>query len=50
MPAAAREPAVPATWREEYGMRRYGFHGLSCAWALGRTVELLGQHPQSSTW
>ncbi|MEU1252635.1 acetate/propionate family kinase [Streptomyces chartreusis] len=46
LPAAAREYAVPATWREEYGVRRYGFHGLSYAWALGRTAELLGQRPQ----
>lgn len=46
LPAAAREYAVPATWREECGMRRYGFHGLSYAWALGRTAELLGQRPE----
>ncbi|MFC8430493.1 acetate/propionate family kinase [Streptomyces sp. NPDC057253] len=46
LPAAAREYAVPATWREEYGMRRYGFHGLSYAWALARAAELLGQRPQ----
>ncbi|WP_328491525.1 acetate/propionate family kinase [Streptomyces sp. NBC_00414] len=46
LPAAAREYAVPATWREDYGLRRYGFHGLSYAWALGRTAELLGRRPQ----
>jgi len=46
LPAAAREYAVPAAWREEYGIRRYGFHGLSYAWALGRTAELLGQRPE----
>ncbi|GGZ37027.1 acetate/propionate family kinase [Streptomyces poonensis] len=45
LPAAAREYAVPAAWREEYGLRRYGFHGLSYAWALGRTAELLGRPP-----
>ncbi|GAA2474118.1 acetate/propionate family kinase [Streptomyces thermolineatus] len=43
LPLAAREYAVPAHWREEYGIRRYGFHGLSCAWALDRTAELLGR-------
>ncbi|GGX89017.1 acetate/propionate family kinase [Streptomyces minutiscleroticus] len=43
LPAAAREYAVPAVWREEYGLRRYGFHGLSYAWALARTAELLGR-------
>jgi acetate kinase len=43
LPTAAREYAVPADWREEYGLRRYGFHGLSYAWALDRTAELLGR-------
>lgn len=43
LPAAAREYAVPAAWREEYGLRRFGFHGLSYAWALDRTAELLGR-------
>ncbi|MFA3872931.1 acetate/propionate family kinase [Streptomyces sp. MMCC 100] len=46
LPAAAREYAVPAAWREEYGLRRYGFHGLSYAWALGRTAGLLGRRPE----
>ncbi|MEV0778993.1 acetate/propionate family kinase [Streptomyces sp. NPDC050428] len=46
LPAAAREFAVPETWRGEFGVRRYGFHGLSYAWALARTAELLGQRPK----
>ncbi|WP_330177228.1 acetate/propionate family kinase [Streptomyces sp. NBC_01498] len=45
LPPAAREFAVPESWREEYGVRRYGFHGLSYAWALGRTAELLDRPP-----
>lgn len=44
LPAAAREYAVPAAWREQYGLRRYGFHGLSYAWATERAAELLGRH------
>jgi acetate kinase len=28
--------AVPARWREEWGVRRYGFHGLAVAWAADR--------------
>ncbi|MFB8106455.1 acetate/propionate family kinase [Streptomyces sp. NPDC056007] len=44
--AAAREYAVPADWRHTYGLRRYGFHGLSYAWALARTSELLGRGPE----
>jgi len=35
--------AVPRRWREEWGIRRYGFHGLSVQWAaeqvrVGRLV------------
>ena len=33
IPASARTYAVPRRWREEWGVRRYGFHGLSVAWA-----------------
>ncbi len=41
LPAAASTYALPARWRERWGIRRYGFHGLSHAWASGRTRELL---------
>ncbi|WP_405801316.1 acetate/propionate family kinase [Streptomyces sp. NBC_01506] len=47
LPTAAREFAVPETWRGEYGVRRYGFHGLSYTWALRRTAELLRRRPGS---
>jgi acetate kinase len=43
LPPAARTYAVPRGWRERYGIRRYGFHGLSYTWALRRTAELLGR-------
>ncbi|MBQ1116496.1 acetate/propionate family kinase [Streptomyces sp. C3-3] len=46
LPAAAREYAVPTSWREDFGLRRYGFHGLSYAWALDRAAELLGRPPE----
>ncbi|HVA31115.1 MAG TPA: hypothetical protein VMU58_07580, partial [Gaiellaceae bacterium] len=32
MPAAASTYAVPERWREEWGIRRYGFHGISVQW------------------
>jgi acetate kinase len=32
---------VPVDWRSALGIRRYGFHGLSVEWAVGRTAELL---------
>jgi acetate kinase len=45
MPAAAFTYALPAAWRERWGVRRYGFHGLSHAYASRRAGELLGQPP-----
>ncbi len=40
MPAAARTYALPVQWRERLGLRRYGFHGLSHAYASRRAAEL----------
>ncbi|MEV0678879.1 acetate/propionate family kinase [Actinosynnema sp. NPDC050436] len=40
MPASATTYAVPARWRDEWGVRRYGFHGLSHAYASRRAAEL----------
>jgi acetate kinase len=45
IPAAAATYAVPASWREAYGLRRYGFHGLSHAYATRRAAELVGRAP-----
>jgi acetate kinase len=39
-PAAATY-ALPAHWRERWGLRRYGFHGLSHAWVARRAPQLL---------
>jgi acetate kinase len=36
MPAVASTYALPRRWREEWGIRRFGFHGLSVAWAAER--------------
>jgi acetate kinase len=46
LPAAASTYAVPARWRDELGVRRYGFHGLSHAYASERAGELLGSRPE----
>jgi acetate kinase len=43
MPETAATYAVPAQWRERYGVRRYGFHGLSHAYASRRAAELTGR-------
>ncbi len=42
LPQAAATYALPAEWRERWGLRRYGFHGLSHAWVARRVPELLG--------
>jgi acetate kinase len=44
MPEHAVTYAVPSQWRE-WGVRRYGFHGLSYAWASRRCAELLDRPP-----
>jgi acetate kinase len=46
IPAAAATYAVPRRWREEWGVRRYGFHGLSVAWSVQRAPALTGR-PQA---
>jgi acetate kinase len=43
MPAKAATYAVPVAWRERWGIRRYGFHGLSHAWASRRAGVLMGR-------
>lgn len=42
LPGAASTYAVPQAWRQRYGLRRYGFHGLSHAYASRRAAQLLG--------
>jgi acetate kinase len=34
---------VPWRWHREYGIRRFGFHGLSVEWSTRRAAELLGR-------
>jgi acetate kinase len=43
LPREATSYAVPAEWVSRWGIRRYGFHGLSCAWSARRAGELLGR-------
>ena len=42
IPASASTYALPAEWRTRWDLRRYGFHGLSHAYAARRAPELLG--------
>jgi acetate kinase len=43
IPAAAATYALPQAWRARWGLRRFGFHGLSHAYAARRAAELLGR-------
>ena len=43
---AARRYPVPEAWAA-WGIRRFGFHGLSVEWSVSRAAELLGGRPES---
>jgi acetate kinase len=43
MPVAASTYAIPPQWRQRWALRKYGFHGLSHAWAAWRAAELAGR-------
>ncbi len=46
LPEAAATYALPAAWRERWGLRRYGFHGLSHAWIARRAPQLLQRNAE----
>lgn len=43
LPPAARTYALPREWNQRWNLRRYGFHGLSHAYAVRRGAELVGR-------
>ena len=43
LPEVARRYAVPEQWRTKWGIRRFGFHGLSVEWSVRRAQDLLGR-------
>ncbi len=43
MPAAAARYALPGAWAQRFGLRRFGFHGLSHGYAARRAAEMLGR-------
>jgi acetate kinase len=45
MPPEASTYALPPEWRQRWALRRYGFHGLSHAWAARRAAELTRRDP-----
>ena len=42
MLAAARHYPVPQKWTRDWGIRRYGFHGLSHSYCARRAAEMMG--------
>ncbi len=40
---AARTYPVPHQWTSEWGIRRYGFHGLSHSYCTSRAAEVIGR-------
>jgi acetate kinase len=45
IPASAATYALPSEWRKRWSIRRYGFHGLSHAYASRRAAGMLGRAP-----
>ncbi len=43
LPPHAYTYAVPRAWAEDLGVRRYGFHGTSCAYVSRLAAEVLGK-------
>jgi acetate kinase len=43
LPPEARTYPVPGIWTRDWGIRRFGFHGLSHAYCSRRAAELLGR-------
>lgn len=45
LPPAAAHYALPEAWNRRFGLRRFGFHGLSHGYAARRAAELLDRDP-----
>nr|WP_042192987.1 acetate/propionate family kinase [Kibdelosporangium sp. MJ126-NF4]CEL20490.1 Acetate kinase [Kibdelosporangium sp. MJ126-NF4]CTQ97714.1 Acetate kinase (EC 2.7.2.1) [Kibdelosporangium sp. MJ126-NF4] len=47
LPDVSATYPLPEPWRREHGLRRYGFHGLSYAWATARAATVLNRPVES---
>ena len=45
LPPTAHVYPLPYEWHTDWGIRRFGFHGLSHAWCAGRAREILDGRP-----
>ncbi|WP_088282928.1 acetate/propionate family kinase [Kineosporia sp. A_224] len=48
IPPRAATYAVPAEWRTEHDVRKYGFHGTSYAYVSREAARLLGRAPEET--
>ncbi len=48
MPDRAFLYGLPWSLYEDHGIRRYGFHGSSCRYVLGRAAKLTGRDPEQT--
>ncbi len=46
MPEYVYRYALPYEWCEEYGVRRYGFHGMSHQFIAGEAAKVMGKNPE----
>lgn len=46
LPPSAFVYPIPFEWPEQWGIRRFGFHGISNAYCLARATEMLGVLPR----
>jgi acetate kinase len=44
LPPASHTYALPFDLAKQYGIRRYGFHGIGHAWMMGRYGEIVGKN------
>lgn len=47
LPPEAYTYPIPSSWTRDWGIRRFGFHGLSYAYCSRRAADLLSRPPES---
>ena len=47
MPRSAAVYPVPRAWTDDWGIRRFGFHGISYTYCSTRAAEILGRGPET---
>jgi len=47
LPRSVATYAIPHAWTDDWGIRKFGFHGISHSYCLGRAGEILGRDPKA---